>query len=226
MIKEIIEAIDNEDCEQLISIFEEFPEQKSAHTFFAGSTWLGYAAGEGKLRSVKALVEIGLDINQGCKRDNATPICNAAGSGALDVVEYLLNCGAQLNVSSSLENPLIWAVTDWENAEEIEIVKALLKAGIDISTKYQYKSKTKDKKDLDAIAKSLQNGTPTKAGVIAAWKAKGEEAQIKSLLLEAMDAADSHSANYNYGDEKLKEIAKIRTESLNKALQSALSVEF
>jgi len=223
-VKEIIKAIKEGNCEELVRIFHDHPEQVNAYTFFAGKTWLGYAAGQGKIKSVQALVDLGLDINQGCKRENVTPICDAAGNGHLEIVQYLLNRGAELNVSSPLENPLIWAVADWNNAEDTKIVEALLKAGIDTNVTYKYTSRTNKKEDLDVIAKAFQCGTPVKAGVIASWNAKGNSSKIEEILNNAMAAADSHEANYNYGEKKLAEMARVRAGSLEKAMAAARDV--
>ena len=224
-VRKIIDAINEEDSKQIASFFQKYPDQKRAYTFFAGKTWLGYAAGQGKIAAVRSLVMAGLDVNQGCKRDNVNPICDAA-QGHLDIVQYLLGCGAKLDVSTPLTNPLFWAVRHWEQADDTEIVLLLLKAGIDCTVKYKYKSRTKNKRDLDAIATAFLWGTPVKAGVIAAWNAKGNKSKIKNLLKDAMEAADSHVANYKYGEKKLEEIAKKRMQSLDKAMESAFNLEF
>jgi ankyrin repeat protein len=172
------------------------------------------------------MVMAGLDVNQGCKKENVMPICRAAGYGHYEVVQYLIDCGADLSISTSVENPLFWAVTDWKNAVDTQIVKALLIAGIDTTAKYSYKSKTKNKKDLDAMAKAFLYGTPVKAGVIAAWNAKESNIEVDAILNEAMNTADSHLPSYKYGEKKAKENEQIRERSLRKAIEIALSTNF
>lgn len=205
-VKEIINAIKEENTQEIISFFNKHPEQKRAYTFFAGKTWLGYAVGQGKISVVKTMVMAGLDVNQGCKRDNVKPICDAA-HGHTDIVQYLLSCGAELDVSAPLTNPLFWAVRHWEQADDTETVVLLLKSGIDSTIKYEHKSRTKNKADLDAAATAFLWGTPAKAGIIAAWNAKGNKEQIEKLIKEAEIAAHSHVANYKFGEEKLKKLS-------------------
>lgn len=224
-VKEIISAIKEENSQEIISFFNKYPDQKHAHTFFAGQTWLGYAAGQGKILAVQTLVMSGLNVNQGSKIDNVKPICNAA-HGHTNIVRYLLSCGAELDVSAPLTNPLFWAVRHWQQADDAEIVKLLLKSGIDSTIKYEYKSRTKSKKDLDATATAFLWGTPVKAGVIAAWNAKRSNTKIQNLLEEAQVAAYSHAANYKFGEKKLKEIEQQRTRCLKLAMESALNAAF
>ena len=225
-LKALIAAIDAQDLESIARLVLNNPEQKCAHTFFAGATWLGYAAGRGKLISCKALVSAGADVNQGCKRENVAPICNAAGGGHSEVVDYLLRSGARLDVSASVTNPLMWAVTHWQQADDVSIVTMLLTAGIDSTVKYPYSGRTKLKKPLDATAKSFLWGTPAKAGVIAAWNAGDDEIRMRSLLEEAMAAADSHLDRYKYGTKKLLEMRTKRERSMQKAIAAAKATRF
>lgn len=226
IVKPLIEAIKREDVESIARLFELDPEQKHAHTFFGGSTWLGYAAGQGKLQAVKALVSFGVDVNQGSSRENVAPICNAAGNGHFEIVEYLLASGSRLDITASVVNPLIWAVTDWHRAKDTTIVKLLLKAGIDSVVEYPYSGRTKTKKPLNAISKSLLWGTPIKAGTIAAWNAAGNYDRARELLEAAMVAAGTHVVRNRCGKEKLAEMQRKEEQSLQKALDAALNAEF
>lgn len=225
VVRSLLEAIKLEDSGLIARLLEQHHDLVRAYSPFGGSTWLGYAAGEGKLHSVKALLAAGADVNQGSQRDNVAPICNAAGRGHRSVVEHLLSCSARLDTSTSIANPLIWAVTHWERADDTDIVKLLLSAGIDSTVKYPYSERTKFKMPLDAMGKALLWGTPAKAGVIAAWTATGEE-QIRELLENAMIAADTHLERYRYGDAKLAEMSHKREMSLQKAIDTALATVF
>lgn len=226
VVRSIIDAINREDCSEIFRIFDAHPEQKQWHTPFGGATWLGYAAGEGRISAVKALTRAGLDINQGSTRDNIAPICNAAGSGHTEIVDYLLACGAHLDTSKSVTNPLIWTATDWRNADDTSIVKLLLKGGIDSTVYYPYSGRTKTKQPLDAIAKSLLWGTPAKAGTIAAWNARGNSDRVRPMLEAAMAAADTHLGKYPYGAKKRAEMGAKREISLQKAEQAAFAAKF
>ncbi|MCU7804202.1 MAG: ankyrin repeat domain-containing protein [Candidatus Thiodiazotropha sp. (ex Lucinoma borealis)] len=84
------------------------------------------------LETTIALVKLGLDVNAGDKRENVRPICSAASGGYYDVVQYLLNNGAELDVSVSVCNPLFSAIVD----RSPDIVKLLLEAGIGSGVRY------------------------------------------------------------------------------------------
>ena len=86
--KQIVDAIKAEDCNEIKRIFSENPDQITFFTPFGGSTWLGYAAQVGKLQSIKTLIECGIDINAGDKRENVKPICDAASGGHAVIVEF------------------------------------------------------------------------------------------------------------------------------------------
>lgn len=173
----IIEAIDSENCESIKQIFTENPGQKSAHTFFGAQTWLGYAAMEGKLNSVKALIEIGVDVNAGDARDNIMPISCAADSDKFQVVKYLLEKGAELDVSSSVRNPLFAAIV----GRSPRTVQLLLDAGID--SKVRYNSETM--RDMDAVAFALMRGEQECANLIALWNADGNKETALTVMEKA-----------------------------------------
>ena len=97
----IIDAIKDDDVDELRMLMSENPEQLTCNTFFAGQTWLGYAASNGKLSSMAVLVELGADINQGDHRENVKPICTAACNNQVQSVEFLLKRGALLDTETS-----------------------------------------------------------------------------------------------------------------------------
>lgn len=226
VVRAIVDAIRREDCDEILRLFNSHPEQKQWHTPFGSATWLGYAAGEGRIAAVKVLVLAGVDVNRGSARENVAPICNAAGSGSSETVDYLLTCGAHLDTSTSVTNPLIWTATDWRHADDTSVVKLLLKAGIDSTVTYPHSGRTKTKQPLDATAKCFLWGTPSKAGTIAAWNARGDAGRARHLLEAAMAAADTHLERYPYGSKKRAEMSKKREVSLLKAVEAALEAEF
>ncbi len=93
----------------------------------SGNTLLHVAAQNGDLNQIKAIVGFASDlkaiINAKCGRDY-TPICYAAQSGQLDVVEFLLLHGAEANLTGRKEayGPLTCAVM----AGSVDMVRLLL----------------------------------------------------------------------------------------------------
>ncbi|GAB3741784.1 hypothetical protein GCM10028794_27850 [Silanimonas algicola] len=214
---QIADAIKREDADSIRRLLRENPDQLNAFAWIGGSTWLRYAAFTGSLTSVRTLVDAGCDINLGDNQAGAAPICWAA-LGHEQIVSFLLSRGAKLDVSRSATNPLFWAVSHWQKADQTEIVLLLLKAGIDSKIAYPYKSKKKVKMDLDAIGSAFLWGTPRKAGVVAAWNCRGNPDSLNSVLAEAQRAALTHIAARKRSsdrqrefDEKTQQILSIAT---------------
>lgn len=181
--KQIVDAIDNGDCEAIRALITEHPEQKDFFTPFGSATWLGYAAGYGSLGTVELLIDLGFDVNKGDKYDERKPISNAASKGRSDIVAYLLSQGAVLDTSLSVRNPLFAAISGGTPKADRspEVVKLLLEAGID--SKVRYNSKTM--KNMDALAFARMWGKMECARMIALWNANGDEALAKEALVEA-----------------------------------------
>ena len=175
--KQVVDAIDNGDCEAIRTLITEYPEQKDFYTPFGSATWLGYAAGYGSLETVELLIDLGLDVNKGDKYDDRKPISNAASKGRSNIVAYLLSRGAVLDTNLSIRNPLVAAI----GGRSPETVKLLLEAGID--SKVRYNSKTM--KNMDALAFARIQGEMECARMIALWNANGDEAIAKEALVEA-----------------------------------------
>ena len=172
----IVDAIKNEDGETLRGLFSDNPDHIEFYTPVGSQTWLGYAAQTGKLEAVKILLDIGFDINVGDKRENVKPICSAA-RGHYDVVKFLIEKGADLDVSLSVRNPLFSAII----GRSPEIVKLLLEAGIDSSVIYN----SDTMKNMDAVAFALMRGETESAKIIAAWNTDGSEEQVAKYLRDA-----------------------------------------
>ncbi len=62
-----------------------------------GQTALFFACKNGDLEHVKALVELGANINSRCAENRITPLIYAASYGRLDIVDYLINVGAEID---------------------------------------------------------------------------------------------------------------------------------
>ncbi|HLD67512.1 MAG TPA: ankyrin repeat domain-containing protein [Pseudomonas sp.] len=183
--RKMADAIRAEACEEIQLLLQKNPEQISFSTPFGSQSWLGYAAQIGKLKSAKALIANGIDVNAGDKRDDRKPICSAAANGHFELVEYLISAGSALDTSLSVRNPLFAAVL----GKSFKIVQHLLEAGIDNSIRYN----SETMKNMDATAFALMYGEKECAETIARWNAKGNKAKTAALLKEA-DAIAEHNA--------------------------------
>jgi ankyrin repeat protein len=177
----IIDAIKAEDGDVIRSLFEENPDQIEFYTPFSAQTWLGYAAQIGNIESIKTLIDIGLDINTGDKREDVKPICSASHEH-YNTVKFLLEKGAVLDVSLSVRNPLFAAIV----GRSPEIVKLLLEAGID--SKIIYNSNTM--KGMDAGAFALMRGETELAKILATWNTDGSEEAISKYIQNADKVAE------------------------------------
>lgn len=86
-----------------------------------GQFALIYAAEQGFLELVKKILDAGADIN------DEDLLYSASYSGSIDVVRYLLECGAGKEFPEDINNALEGAV----EGERLNIVKLLLKNGAD-----------------------------------------------------------------------------------------------
>lgn len=95
-------------------------------------SWLHIAARAGNLELVEFLVEIGVDINLNEGVPKCSALANASSEGWLNIVEFLYNKGAILDVSDPTCNPLFLAIY----GGHLEVVKFLVLKGINIDIKY------------------------------------------------------------------------------------------
>lgn len=89
--------------------------------------WLHLAADAGQLGVAQRLVAMGVDVNACGGIGKGTALDQEAGAGYVEIVEYLLSCGAELDVSSLDANPLIRAITGRHKS----VADFLLRGGID-----------------------------------------------------------------------------------------------
>ncbi|WP_164156003.1 ankyrin repeat domain-containing protein [Sandarakinorhabdus rubra] len=179
----IAEAVNASDLPAIRQLFTDHPEQLHAQTFFAGQTWLGYAAQKGQLAVVETLAALGADINQG-DREGARPIVSAARFGHANVAGWLLSQGALLDTDVSVRNPLFGAIT----GQSPSIVRMLLAAGIDAGVRYH-----DTWADLDALAFALLRGEAECAALIADHLSAGNVALRVRLLAEADTIAETNA---------------------------------
>ena len=130
IIKQVREAIENEERELLSRLFGENPEILNMKTIFG--TWLHVAVDFEKFEMLKHLVALGVNINERAGIFDAGPLKLAASEGNYEMVAYLLDQGAELDVSEPERNPLFAAIY----CGRLDIVKLLIEHGIDPHVKY------------------------------------------------------------------------------------------
>lgn len=92
---------------------------------------LMFAANEGDLNKVKELLDKGANANA---KYGDTALIRASWNGHTEIVEALVEAGADVNVKDENGNiALIWASA----VGYIEIVKALIEAGADVDAEYE-----------------------------------------------------------------------------------------
>ena len=119
---------------------------RSDVTAMGGMTALMFAAREGYLDSVRALVAAGADVNKVNEADNTSVLTLAIVNGRIDIAKLLLDRGANPNLSSKTGLAPLYATVDaqwpertWypppsdneEKTTHLELLKALLDKGAD-----------------------------------------------------------------------------------------------
>lgn len=117
-----------------------------ANSVMGGMTALLFAARDGHLEAVRALVESGTNIDQVAGGDGSSPMVIAIANGHYTLAKYLLDAGADPNVANidglaptyATINmrfaPVSWAPnprTDQEEVDAVQLLAALLDAGAD-----------------------------------------------------------------------------------------------
>lgn len=113
-------------------------------------TWLHQAADYGQLDVAKKLISLGLDINARGGPQGSNALNVAAGEGHLEIVEWMLDNGAQMDLSEPERNPLFSSII----GGHLTIAKLLIERGIDTTIKYTGESM----KDMDAVAFANEQG--------------------------------------------------------------------
>lgn len=95
-------------------------------------TWLQVAAAHGQTDIVEYLIRCGMDVNKSEGMSDGGPIKSAAFKGYLDIVKFLYDNGALMDVSEASRNPLFAAIYNGH----LDIVKFLVEKGIDLNACY------------------------------------------------------------------------------------------
>ncbi len=147
-LRKIREAVIKGDNELVKQYIRPNCEVVKAETPFG--TWLHIAASHGNNQIVPYLVECGIDPNTEGGIADDTPISRASSKGHIDIVRFLLSCGAKLDVSEPDKNPLFSAIYGGHK----DIVQLLLDSGIDASVRYTGKYM----KHMDAYDFAIERG--------------------------------------------------------------------
>ena len=83
--------------------------------------------------------------------------------GHLDIVKYLLECGATMDTSKAVRNPLIGAILGGTTAAHTAIAKLLIDSGIDTTVSYT----SEDMTNMDALAFAKEWGRSDIAELLA-----------------------------------------------------------
>lgn len=177
----IWEAISGGNTKEVERLFHQNPDQINAYIPFGGGTFLHLAASKSSLEVVKCLIKSGFELNKTGNTEGETAIVAACTKGNYDIVEYLLDLGAVLDVSTTSRNPLFGAIV----GRSIEIVRLLLERGIDSSIQYTGGTMT----EMDAIAFAFERGESEIATIIAKWNANGNMVKAEALLAKSMEVA-------------------------------------
>lgn len=170
------DALDSRDHNAIRSIVSN--NRSVIDSYWTSEGWPDLLAGRGELTTLKLLFELGFSINFREAREGYLPICSASRSGHADVVAYLISLGQPLDVSPSVCNPLMGAISGGRSAE---CVRLLLDAGIDAGHRY----KGGPRGEMTATAYAVMHGLPEIADMIAAHLAEGDENKQDEILKDA-----------------------------------------
>lgn len=140
--QEVRQAIRDGDTEAVVALVGSDALKLHMDTPFG--SWLHQASSFGQLRTVEALLELGIDPNLDSGILGGNALNAAASNGRTAVVQHLLSSGTSMDVSDPKRNPLFGAIY----RDSLDIVKLLVESGIDIHVKYTGESM----KNMDALA--------------------------------------------------------------------------
>ncbi|MFO0886141.1 MAG: ankyrin repeat domain-containing protein [Pirellulales bacterium] len=132
--KQIRKSIKTGDTSEFVRLVDEDESLLQLDSPFG--TCLHMAAAHGKLAIVQWLVSHGMDVNTRAATIEGRPLDEAASNAHLDVVKFLIERGATLDVSESVRNPLLSAIVGGLSDSHTAVAKLLIDAGIDTSIRY------------------------------------------------------------------------------------------
>jgi uncharacterized protein len=148
LIKSIRTAIKDGDLARFSALIDAHPEALRISTVFG--TWMHVAATHGELKIVAEMVKRGMDVNATGGVAGATALHSAVRHKQHEIVKYLLDIGADMDVSEPHRNPLFAAISE----NDLEAARLLIEHGIDPKVRYTGDSM----KDMDALAFAKERG--------------------------------------------------------------------
>jgi len=115
-----------------------------------GNTALHLAAREGQMAAVRALVEVGANVNQGSALDEMTAMTTAIMNSHFDIGKFLLDAGADPSLASDWGLAPLYATidaayaqrtwypplsTDQEQINHVDLMKQLIARGAEVNTR-------------------------------------------------------------------------------------------
>lgn len=147
-VKAACHAIKSSDIGTLTVLLNNDPALVQATTPFG--PLLHIAAGLGNEQMLAILVSRGADLDSRGGTFGGTALNYAASKGQLGAVRFLLDRGAQIDVSEPERNPLFGAV----QSGSLDVARLLIRHGLDTTVAYTGESM----KDMDALAFALEMG--------------------------------------------------------------------
>lgn len=148
LINSIEDAIEDGKMALCLELIDANPEIRDADTEFG--SWLHIAAAHGQLDIVKELALRKMDVNARGGIAGGNALHSAVGNNHIEVVKYLLDAGAKMDVTEPERNPLFGAILE----ENVDMGMLLIERGIDWKVKYTGTSM----KDMDALAFAKERG--------------------------------------------------------------------
>ncbi|MFG6446821.1 ankyrin repeat domain-containing protein [Roseateles sp. BYS180W] len=149
--RSLLTAVRSCKTDEALDLLHRNPDCLQIETPFG--SWLHVAASSGDLVLTKNLVAAGIEVNRRGGTFDGTAINLAASSGHYDIVVFLLNSGAELDVTEPERNPLFAAIFGGHGS----IVELLVRHGIDYRIKYS----GRHMKSMSAIEFANERGQTT-----------------------------------------------------------------
>jgi uncharacterized protein len=143
-------------------------DTRLVHLMTPFGTWLHVAASHGQPEIVKLLIGLGADVNAYGGIAGGGALSLAASKGHVEIVQYPLSCGANLDVSEPERNPLFSAI----HGGHVDVAKLLIDNGIDVQVKYSGPSM----QNMNALAFAQERGHREIAKLLAERQSLHENA--------------------------------------------------
>ncbi|MEH1941396.1 MAG: ankyrin repeat domain-containing protein [Nostoc sp.] len=130
-MRKLVEAIKAGD---LVKVHKLIISDRSSIKEATGTRVLSEAVKEDSMEIVSLLIELGAEVNDEDRviYDNETPLAIAASKGNLEMVKFIINAGAVVNIP--LKDPEYWTpLMCAVSSGNLNIVKLLVEAGADVN---------------------------------------------------------------------------------------------